>query len=68
MQLHNASKIGSPVQGQTPFHNKLSTTAKNAIVLPILKSSSLISLRQLFDDNCNIKLDKKRYGHIKINS
>ena len=38
VQLPNASKIGSTVQGQLPLHKKLSTTAKNAIVLPALKS------------------------------
>ena len=59
MQLPNASKIGSTVQGQLPLHRKLSTTAKNAIVLPALKSSSLISLGQLCDDNCKIELDKR---------
>ena len=60
VELHNASKIGSTVQGQKPLHNKLSTTAKKAIVLPTLKSSSLISLGQLYDDNFNTELDKKR--------
>ena len=59
VQLPNASKIGSTVQGQLPLHRKLSTTAKNAIVLPALKSSSLISLGQLCDDNCKIELHKR---------
>ena len=68
VQLPNASKIGSTVQGQLPLHRKLSTTAKNAIVLPALKSSSLVSLGKLCDDKCNIELDKKSYECIKINS
>ena len=38
---------------------ELSSKAKQALVLPHLKSSSLISLGQLCDDNCNISLDKK---------
>ena len=47
------------VQGQLPLSKHLSTTACNAIVLPNLQSSSLISLGQLCDDNCVVTLDKK---------
>ena len=55
------------MQGQIPLHKKLSTTAKNVLVLLVLKSSLLISLMQLCDDNCNIELDKKELRSHKNN-
>ena len=42
--------------GELPISNKLSKRAKEVMVLPELKSSSLISLGQLCDNNCNIFL------------
>ena len=41
--------------------------AKKATVLPDLKSSSLISLGQLCDDNCKVLLDKKKLQVFKEN-
>ena len=53
------------VQGQLSLHQKLSTTAKNVLVLPALKSLLLISLGQLYDDNCKIELDKRELKVLK---
>ena len=58
--LPNAASVSPSLQGQLPLSNKLSAKAKNTIVLPELKSSLLISLGQLCDNNCNIYLDKKK--------
>ena len=57
--LPNSNSIVSETKGQLPLSCKLSPKAKEAIVLPKLQSSSLISLGQLCDDNCNVHLDKK---------
>ena len=57
--LPNSNSIFSETKGQLPLSAKLSPKAKEAIVLPKLQSSSLISLGQLCDDNCNVHLDKK---------
>ena len=51
--------------GQLPFSNKLSASAKKAMILPELQSSSLVSLGQLCDDNCTVVLDKKYLHAIK---
>ena len=47
--------------GQFPFSDKLSASAKKAMILPELQSSSLVSLGQLCDDNCTVVLDKNIY-------
>ena len=57
--LPNSKVIGLTAQDLIPLSNQLSQQAKDDIVLPDLKSSSLISLGQLCDDNCVITLDKK---------
>lgn len=57
--LPNANSISSETKGELPLSNKLSSRAKEAIVLPQLQSSSLISLGQLCDDDCDIHLNKK---------
>ena len=58
--LPNATSVSPSEQGQLPLSNKLTARAKRATVLPELRSSSLISLGQLCDDNCNIILNKKK--------
>ena len=65
--LPNSSSITSETKGQLPLSTKLSSKAKEAIVLPQLQSSSLISLGQLCDDNCNIQLNKKELKVYKNN-
>ena len=56
--LPKTSKISPSVQGQLSLSNKVSHKAKNSIVLPELKSSSLMSLGKLCDDNCQVLLEK----------
>ena len=45
--------------------NSLSETAKQATILPTLKSSSLISLGKLCDDGCKVMLDDKKLIAVK---
>ena len=65
--LPNATAIQPSQSGQIPLSAKLSTSAKDALILPKLKSSSLISLGQLCDDNCTVILDKKKLQVFKNN-
>ena len=65
--LPNASKRSPSVQVKLPLSNKLSHKAKNAIVLPELKSSPLTSLWQLCDCDCQVQLDKKQLKVYKCN-
>ena len=58
--LPNAQSITSKKQGQLTLHPSLSTQSQQAIVLPQLKSASLISLGQLCDDQCIVLLNKKK--------
>ena len=51
--------------GQLPLSSSLSPTGKQAMILPALKSSNLISLRQLCDDNCKVVLSKQHLHAIK---
>ena len=44
--------------GELPLSNNLSTTAKQAKILPKLQSASLISIGKLCDDNCRVAFDK----------
>ena len=65
--LPNNEKISSTEQGKLPLHSDLSSTALTAAILPGLQSSSLISLGQLCDDNCDILLNKKSLFVMKDN-
>ena len=67
VMLPNATNIIPSLQGHLPLSNKLPMKAKKATVLPDLKSSSLISLRQLCDDDCKVLLDKKKLQVFKEN-
>ena len=51
--------ILSKEAGELPLSNTLSAKSKRVIVLLVLKNSSIISLGQLYDDDCNMQLDKK---------
>ena len=53
--------------GTVPIDNTLSKEAKKAMILPELKSSSLISMGQLCDDDCLVVLSKKKLAAIKDN-
>ena len=63
--LPNNNPIKSTSSGIIPLSHKLSSKAKTATVLPNLKSSSLISLGQLCDDDCKVLLDKKELNVYK---
>ena len=65
--LPNNMSIRSTEKGNIPFSSKLSESAKDASILPGLESSSLVSLGQLCDDDCEILLNKKSLFVIKEN-
>ena len=46
----------------------LSSRAENVVILPSLKSASLISLGQLCDDDCKVLLDKRKLYAVKKNT
>ena len=63
--IPNNSTITVTNQGDLPLSNKLSPAARNAMILPGLKSASLISIGQLYDDDCDVLLNKKTLIAIK---
>ena len=58
VHLPDGCTIHSTHQGLLPLLPTLSPTAKTVSVLPSLHSASLVSLGQLCDDDCQVKLDK----------
>ena len=52
-------------QDNLPLSSKLSNKARIAAILPELRSSSLLFLGQLFDNDCDILLNKKKMYVIK---
>ena len=65
--LPNPEAIAPSQRGQLPLSNNISTAAKDAITLPQLKNSSLISLGQLYDGDCSVMLNKKNLRVTKNN-
>ena len=63
--LPDAGSIRPSKMGQLSLSSKLSKQAQTATALPMLKSSSLISLRQLCDDDCIVLLNKKNMYAVK---
>ena len=63
--LPNNTTITSTARGRLPLHNSLSTKATTTSILPNLQSSSLISLGQLCDDDCQVLLNKKSLYVVK---
>ena len=57
--LPNNETMSSTFQGSLNMSPMLSSKAQQALVLPNLKSSSLTSLGQSCDDDCQISLNKK---------
>lgn len=51
-KLPNNAIIQAKRQGNLPFSNTLSSTAKTALIFLDLKNSSLLSIGQLCDDDC----------------
>ena len=66
MTLPNSITMSPSASCQLLLSSQLSSKAKNAIVVPQLKSASLTSLEQLCDDNCNMHLSKKNLKVYKI--
>ena len=65
--LPNNNTISVTSRGQLPLSEQLSSRARNAMILPGLKSASLISIGQLCDDGCNVLLNNKKLLAIKNN-
>jgi hypothetical protein len=63
--LPNRKTIQATQKGQLPLSTKLSPQAQTAMILPQLKSASLISIGQLCDDNCDVLLNKHHLVAIK---
>ena len=63
--LPDADKIETSHQGDLSLHPALSTTASTGTILPKLQSSWLISLGQLCDDDCDVRLCKKHLYVLK---
>ena len=60
-----ARTITPTLQGQLLLSKQLSKQAQRATAMLALKSSSLVSLGQLCDDNCTVILNKKQNGSHK---
>ena len=67
IQLPNQEFISATEEGQLPLPSNLSTSARTAKILPNLRSSNLISVGKLCDNDCNVFFNKKqcRCGNIK---
>ena len=63
--LLNTEPIKSTLLGTLPLSNELISKAKEATVLPSLYSFSLISLGQLYNDDCYVYLDKNELNVYK---
>ena len=66
--LPNNTTIRATKQGNVPINALLSSRAENVVILPSLKSASLISLGQLCDDDCKVLLDKRKLYAVKKNT
>ena len=65
MTLPDNSCIQSNEEGTIPLLSLLSLQAKKASIMPKMKSSLLISLRQLAGNNCTTLLDKEKESAFK---
>jgi hypothetical protein len=65
--LPNLQTMSAIAKGLLPFTENLSYNARTAHVFEKLQSSSLISLGQLCDDDCNIYLNKQKIFVFKDN-
>jgi hypothetical protein len=66
--LPNNTSIQATHAGQLPFHSSLSKKATTAHILDTMTNASLISLGQLWDDDCIAVLDKKKLQVFKNNT
>ena len=58
--LSNTESIQATSYGQLTLSNKLSQIAKMVTILPQLKSALLISIRQLYDNDYDVRLNLKK--------
>ena len=65
--LPNNSKIGIERKGLINTTKKLGTVAREASIVPGLKSASLLSVGTICDDNCTVHFDKSKVNIIKNN-
>ena len=63
--LPNKQTINVTSQGMLPFSDDLTNNAKNAMILPQLKSASLISIGQLCDDDCEVHMNRTKLVAVK---
>ena len=66
-KLPNNTIIQPSSKGYLPYPSPLSDQAKEALIYPDLKNASLLSIRQLCDDNCLALFHKKFLWIIKDN-
>ena len=66
-QLDN-TEITTGGTGNVPLSTHLSKAAQSAMILPTLKSASLISMGQLCDDGCKVVLDKSDLAVVNQNN
>ena len=64
--LPDTSTLTATALGQLPFSSELSSNAKKTAIFPNLQHS-LISLDQLYNDGCEILLNKKKLYAMKNN-
>ena len=65
VMLPNKVMITASQRGQLSLSDELSSPAQTAMILPQLKSASLISIGQLCDDECDVILNKRVLVAIK---
>ena len=63
----DSTVLTTEATGTVPIDDSLSADAKKAMILPDLKSASLISLGQLCNDYCLVVLSKKKLAVVKDN-
>ena len=67
MHQPDNTALTSQGTGNVLLSNKLSKTARQALILKNLQSSSLVSMGQLCDDDCTVVLTKNKLSVIKNN-
>ena len=63
--LPNATTIRASKRAQLPISSQLSADAQRGHILPGLKSTSLVSVGRICDDDCNVLFRRKRVHVIK---
>ena len=65
--LPNNQIVRANMIGTLNLHKDLSNKAKRSLIVPQLSNESLISVGQLCDDDCIVKVDKNKVDIIKNN-